>query len=180
MSLPGIVGRRTVYANPWLEVVEKDVELAPPRGRETFWSVRTGWYAAVLAVTDDGRVPLVCQFRPAVESPVLELPSGAIEDGETPEEAVRRELLEETGCEAGVLHLVGELHTDSGRMESRQWAYFAPDVRVVRDGPVGDEQLELLFVPREELVGLIVDGSFKMAVHLAVVAGAVAAGRFRL
>jgi ADP-ribose pyrophosphatase len=180
MSTPEIVARRSVYACPWLEVVEKDVVLAPPRGRETFWSVKTGVYVAVLAVTEDGRVPLVRQFRPAVESPVLELPSGGVEADETPEQAIRRELLEETGCEAAELRLVGEFHTDSGRMQTRQWAFFAPSVRVVRDGPVGDEQLELLFVGRGDLGGLIADGSFRMAPHLAVVAAAVAAGAFTL
>ena len=62
---------------------------------------------------------------------MLELPSGAIEPGEAPEAAARRELLEETGCEAGELVSLGQFHVDSGRLETQQWAFFAPDVRIV-------------------------------------------------
>jgi ADP-ribose pyrophosphatase len=175
-----ILDRRVAFSNPWLEVVEKDVELDPPRGRETFWSVRTGEYVAVLAVTEDGRVPLVRQYRPAVEAEVLELPSGGVEPGETPEAAMRRELLEETGCQADQLTCVGRFHTDSGRMETRQWAFFAPNVRVVREAPSGDEQLELLFVHKDAIRGLIASGSFMMGTHLAVIAAAAARGSLSL
>jgi 8-oxo-dGTP pyrophosphatase MutT (NUDIX family) len=164
-----ILGRRVEYTTPWLEVVAKEVDLGPPRGRETFWSVRTHEYVAVLAVTTDGLIPLVRQFRPALEEEVLELPSGSVEPGESPEEAIRRELLEETGCEAGELVPLGLLTTDSGRMETRQWAFFAPDVRRVRDEPSGQEELELLFVDADELRRLIVDGELVQAIHLGIV-----------
>ena len=171
-----ILGRRVEYASPWLEVVAKEVELGPPRGRETFWAVRTHEYAAVLAITTDGLIPLVRQFRPAVEAEVLELPSGTVEPGESPEAATRRELLEETGCEAGELVPLGCLTADSGRMETQQWAYFAPDVRRVNDGPTGEEELELLFVDRDELRRLIVDGELVQAIHLGIVGLALVRG----
>jgi ADP-ribose pyrophosphatase len=174
--VPRILERRVEYSSPWLEVVAKEVELAPPRGRETFWAVRTHEYVAALAVTTGGQIPLVRQFRPAVEEELLELPSGSVEAGESPEEAMRRELLEETGCEAGELVPLGRLTTDSGRMETRQWAYFAPDVRRVREAPQGDEELELRFVEPEELRRLVADGELVQAIHLGIVGAAVVRG----
>jgi ADP-ribose pyrophosphatase len=171
-----IVGRQVEYSSPWLEVVAKEVELAPPRGRETFWAVRTHEYVAAVAVTSDGLIPLVRQFRPALEEELLELPSGSIEPGESPEEAIRRELLEEAGCEAGELVPLGRLTADSGRMETRQWAYFAPAARRVRDGPSGDEDLELRFVDPSELRRLIVGGELVQAIHLGIVGIALARG----
>jgi ADP-ribose pyrophosphatase len=171
-----VLERRVDYRSPWLEVVAKEVELAPPRGRETFWSVRTHAYVAALAVTTDGLIPLVRQFRPALEEELLELPSGSVERGESPEDAMRRELLEETGCEAGELVPLGRLTTDSGRMETRQWAFFAPAVRRVRDAPAGDEELELRLVEPPELRRLIVDGEFVQAIHLGIVGAAALRG----
>ena len=172
-----ILGERVEYDSPWVQVVTKDVELGPPRGRETFWSVRTVTdYAAVLAITEDGRIPLVRQFRPALDDHVLELPSGGIDPGESPEEAVRRELREETGCEADELVLLGSLYTDSGRMETLQWGYFAPNVRIVADGPSGDENLELLFVEPAELRRLVETNAFRMCTHLSVLAVAIVRG----
>lgn len=172
-----IVRRGVEWSGRWLEVVAKEVELGPPRGRETFYSVRVPYdYVVVLAVTEDGRIPLVRQFRPAVEADVLELPSGAVDPGETPEAAARRELLEETGCEAGRIEPLGPLYTDSGRMETTQWGFLAPGARVVADGPVGDEQLELRFVEPAELRALVASGELRMAPHLAVVACAMLRG----
>ena len=51
----------------------------------------------VVALTEDKRVILVRQFRPGPQEILDELPGGYIEDGETPEAAAARELLEETG-----------------------------------------------------------------------------------
>ena len=177
---PSIIARGVEFSNRWLEVVRKEVDLGAPRGLEAFWSVRTGQYAAVLAVTTDGRVPLVRVYRPAVEQHVLELPSGGVDSGEAPEIAIRRELREETGCEANELRLLGQLHTDSGRMETTQWAFYAPNVRVVDHGPSGDEPLELVWTDLPGLRESIVAGEFAMSVHLGVVACALITGGVQL
>jgi ADP-ribose pyrophosphatase len=172
-----IEGRRIEYERPWLAVEAKDVR-REGAGSETFYSVRTHDYAVVLAVTGDGRIPLVRQFRPAIELFSLELPSGLIEDGETPEETVRRELVEETGCEVGdeVLE-IGQFHLDSGRMQTTEWAFFAPGARVVAPGPSGEEaDLEVVFVTAAELRDLVLNGEFRMAAHLAVIGAALYRG----
>jgi ADP-ribose pyrophosphatase len=175
---PRILARRVEYRSPWLEVVAKDVDLGPPRGVERFDAVATTEYAAVLAITPSGRIPLVRQFRPAVESRLLELPSGGVDPGESPEEATRRELLEETGCRAEELELLGWLHTDPGRMETRQWCYFAPGAtRVADGGGVGGESLELSFVSVPELLRLVAEGGIRTGLHLALIAIALARGR---
>lgn len=180
MTSPRVLERRLAWNSPYVGVIEKEVDLGGGRGVETFWSVRTGGYAAVVAVTRDGLIPLVRQFRPAVETYVLELPSGAIDPGEPPEAAVRRELLEETGCEADQLVNLGRLHVDSGRLETQQWAYFAPDVCVVNDCPTGEEELELLFVTPLELKERILDGEFNLSVHVGMVGLALLSGYLAL
>jgi ADP-ribose pyrophosphatase len=177
---PRILDRRLAWESPWVRVVEKDVYLGEERGVETFWSVRTGRYAAIVAVTRDGLIPLVRQFRPAVETYVLELPSGAVDPDEEPEAAARRELLEETGCEAGEVVRLGRLHVDSGRLETQQWAFFAPEVRVVNDVPTGEEQLELRFVTPLDLKRLILSGEFNLSVHLGMIGLALLSGRLAL
>ncbi len=180
MTTPRIRERRVAYASPYLDVVEKEVDLGGMRGIETFWSVRTAGYTAILAVTEDGRIPLVRQYRPAVETHVLELPSGAIEQGESPAEAARRELLEETGCEGRDLAPLGRLHVDSGRFETQQWAFFASNARIVENVPSGDEELDVLFVQPDELRASILTGEFNLSAHVAMVGLALLAGRLAL
>ncbi len=175
--IPEILDRRVEFETPWFAVEAKDVRLPEPRGRETFWSIRTYDYAAVLAVTADRRVPLVRQYRPAIEQLSLELPSGLVEREETPEAAVRRELLEEACCEADALEQLACFHVDTGRMQTRQFAFFAPGARVVAEAPTGEEELEVVFVPSAELVELVRSGEFRMAGHVAIVAVALVKGR---
>ena len=52
---------------------------------------------AIVAVDDEDNVLLVRQFRKPVEQELLEIPAGGIDPGETPADAVRREMREETG-----------------------------------------------------------------------------------
>ena len=172
-----IEGRRIEYERPWLAVEAKDVRRAGASS-ETYYSVRTHDYAAVLALTEDGRIPLVRQFRPALELRSLELPSGLIDNGESPEATIRRELMEETGCEAGVELLeIGRFDLDSGRMQTTEWAFFAPAARVVAAGPSGEEaDLEVIFVTPAELRELILAGDFRMAGHLALISVALLRG----
>ncbi|MCX5893914.1 MAG: NUDIX hydrolase, partial [Deltaproteobacteria bacterium] len=65
----------------------------------------------------------------------LELPSGHVEKHETPEQAARRELLEETGFRADRWELLGDLAPDTGRLGNRLWCFFASGLQPVPSQP---------------------------------------------
>jgi ADP-ribose pyrophosphatase len=157
------------------------VRLSQDHAVEAFYTVEINDWAAVLAVVEDGRIPLIRQYRPAVERFLFELPAGAIREGEDPEEIARRELLEEAGCTADELVPLGAVFPDSGRLTSRAWTYFAPAARVVsapRSHP--DEPLDLVFVRPERLGELMAAGEFASAGHLAAVSLALLRGGISL
>jgi ADP-ribose pyrophosphatase len=62
--------------------------------------------AAVVPFVAEDEILLVRQYRYALSKETLEIPAGKLDPGETPEECVRRELLEETGYEAGELNFL--------------------------------------------------------------------------
>ena len=103
-----------MFRNPWCAFRVDEVEL-PDGGRLEYGVLESGGFAAVVPVTEGGGVVLVRQWRQPVGGFTLELPGGGVDRGEDPREAVRRELLEETGYEAhGLAHLVS-VHTSPGR-----------------------------------------------------------------
>ena len=52
---------------------------------------------AILPILDDGRIIIERQYRHPLERYLYEIPAGHIDEGETPMQAARRELEEETG-----------------------------------------------------------------------------------
>jgi ADP-ribose pyrophosphatase len=91
---------------------------------------------AVLALTPDHEVVLARQFRPGPEEVLLELPGGRIEAGQTPADAARAELLEETGF-VGELEAVGSLLPDAYTAATK-YIYTAIDCRQERDPEPGE------------------------------------------
>jgi ADP-ribose pyrophosphatase len=74
---------------------------------------------AVLALTPEGAVVLVRQFRPGPGRLMLDLPSGFVEGGEAVVDAARRELKEETGFEAESVRALGRTSPDAYGTEVR-------------------------------------------------------------
>jgi ADP-ribose pyrophosphatase len=69
-----------------------------PNGKNKDFEIKKeGEIVCVLPITKDKTVVLAKQFRPGPEKVFLELPGGCVENGESPQEAIGRELLEETG-----------------------------------------------------------------------------------
>jgi ADP-ribose pyrophosphatase len=102
------LGERVAYER-FRRVVNRTFEL--PGGQETDFEVLDGPdTVAVLALTEDDRVVLVREFRPGPEDLILELPGGLVEQGQTPREAARRELLEETGYDGAPVEVGTVLH----------------------------------------------------------------------
>lgn len=101
---------------PWVRVVREAVQL---EDGETvvpdFYRVDIPDFAVVFALTADGRVALVEQYRLALKRRVAELPAGRVEPGEDPLCSAQRELREETGLAAPEWHALGVLTIDPNR-----------------------------------------------------------------
>jgi 8-oxo-dGTP pyrophosphatase MutT (NUDIX family) len=104
-----VVAQRPLYRNPWIAVHEDQV--VQPDGRPgVFGIVEMVPAVAVLPVAGDGTVTLVQVFRYTLNCDSIETIAGGIGDGESPEEAARRELHEEAGIIAGELLSLGITH----------------------------------------------------------------------
>ena len=152
------------FTTPWIEVLAKTFR----EGEAPYYTLKLPDYTSLVAITEDRRIVIVRQFRPAVDHHTVELPSGLVDPGETPVEAARRELLEETGYEALEIELLGSMEPDTGRLGNRIWACVAHGVRRV-DGAVPEEGIEVFTWSAEELLAAVLDGRFDHALHVAIV-----------
>lgn len=79
----------------------------------------------IIAIDKCGKLVFVRQFRAATDSLSLEIPGGAIERGEEPIIAAKRELKEETGYTSSSWKELGVVHPNPGFMTNRCWSYLA-------------------------------------------------------
>lgn len=101
------LSEKLVY-DGYRKVVRKTFEM-PDGTTADFDVVKNPDVANILAVTDDNKIVIFEQFRPGPEKIYAELPGGMVDPGEQPLEAIKRELLEETGYDAEITEL-GSYH----------------------------------------------------------------------
>lgn len=76
--------------------------------------VRHPGAVGIIALTEDGKMVMVEQYRKALGRELLEIPAGKLEPGEHPEETAKRELEEETGYIAENWSFVQSFYTSPG------------------------------------------------------------------
>jgi len=168
--------RSTIFSSPWCTLVSEQ----RPDGKP-YYMLDVPDYVAVVARTRDGRILLVRQHRPVTGRESIELPSGHIDAGETPEAAARRELREETGAIAHDVELLGTLVPDIGRLTNRMWCYFADNVTVPTAEHVEEaDGVTRLDVSQAEALAMATDGRMEHALNLAALFLAVSKGKLSL
>jgi len=134
-------------------IEEHDVE-TPEGRRYAFPVVRSPGFAKVVPLLPDGDVVLVRQYRYAVGAMTLELPAGAIDDGEDPQATAQRELAEEALLMSDRLEPLGVFRTSPGRMDETGHMFLArdcvPDPEACQHEPTEPVRLGL-----DEAIGLI-------------------------
>jgi len=163
------------FTTPWFDLLAKTLN----PGEAPYYSLRLPDYAAIVAIPIGNRILAVRQYRPAVEQFTIEFPAGLIDAGETPEAASRRELLEETGCEAANLEVLGPMLPDTGRLGNRIWTCVATGVRPV-EGRAPEPGIEVLSYSPAELARATAEGAFDHALHVAALMFAVVRGKLKL
>jgi 8-oxo-dGTP pyrophosphatase MutT (NUDIX family) len=148
-----------------MSVIAREVEFVQGGAREVYHAVQQGDYLAIVARLPDGRIPLVRQYRPAVERFTLELPAGLLESDEDASAACVRELFEETGCVARSITLLGTSPACTGRLSNMVHSCFI-EANFPQPDFAGEPGLSVSLVTPSELVGLIRAGEFDQQLHL--------------
>jgi ADP-ribose pyrophosphatase len=99
------------------------------------------------------------QYRDAVREAILELPAGMIGTDASLEETARRELLEETGFEAGALQHLGGYFTSPGFTNERHELYLATKLTQISGIQDTNEISTIKRLRREEAVHMIQAGT---------------------
>jgi len=126
-----LTGRKTQWEGRFLRTVLLEYEDRNGSIRE--WEVveRIGVDGVVIiaAITTGGTILLIRQYRPALDSYIIELPAGLIEPGEAPSYACKRELIEETGYSSDTILPLSAGVISTGVLAENWHAMLALDAR---------------------------------------------------
>ena len=153
-----ILSEECAWKGKILDVHRLEVEL-PNGHRSARDIVRHPGAAAVVALTESGKIVLVRQYRTAIDRVTVEIPAGKLDPGEDPLDCAKRELHEETGCTADNFLSLGMLYPSPGYFNEIIFLYLATGLHAGNMQPDEDEFLEVERIPLEKAVQMVMDGA---------------------
>jgi ADP-ribose pyrophosphatase len=125
--------------------------------------VRHAGSAVMIPVDERGRVLLVRQYRLPVRGYLWEFPAGRLDPGETPLQACKRELMEETGFRARRWKKLVSFWVSPGYVAEKMHLYVATELIKGEASPMEDERIEMRWFKPNELDNWIKSGKIQDA-----------------
>ena len=149
-----VEAEREVFRGRVIRLVERDLRL--PNGRRTTFSVvEHPGAVAIVPVFENGDVMLLRQFRPSIGEDLYEIPAGTLEEGESPLETARREIVEETGHRARKWSKIAEFYTAPGFCTELMHVFVARDLVPASAEGDADEVIRPVRVPIRRALDLV-------------------------
>ncbi len=147
---------RYIIQRPWLTARVDKVQLPDGRINPEHYVLEYPEWVNVIAVTTAGQMVLVRQYRHAIDEVLLELCAGVCEAGETPEQAARRELLEETGFAGGSWREIMTIGQNPSICDNITHCFLAEGVERVADQSLDEsEDIEVVIMSRDAVRAML-------------------------
>lgn len=139
-----------------------------PEGKivEEYFVVELPATVCAVAITENDEVLMIRQYRHPLKKAILEIPGGFVDEGETPEVAIQRELKEETGYEFSSIVPVGRVSANPGVLEDYTYLFLAQGGKKTGEQTLDkNEELELEKISVEKLKTLFLENKIVQALH---------------
>jgi ADP-ribose pyrophosphatase len=122
--------------------------------------IRQPSVAVAIPKLSDGRIVLVQQWRPLVGSVLVECPGGKVDDGETPEEALHRELSEEIGLAPTNMQKLGDYYSSVGASTEHIYLFVASNLSSVERRVKDVKEIKLVYYTENDIKNILREGKF--------------------
>lgn len=157
-----------LFKRPWLTVRRDCVELPDGRQNPEFYVLEYPDWVNVIALTDNGEFVMERQYRHGLGKTCYEIPAGVIETGETPLEAAKRELMEETGYGDGEWKEIMSISGNSSTTNNLSHCFVAKGVKKLGEQHLDNtEDLEIVLLNNSQVKDLMVNDQIKQSLMAA-------------
>lgn len=165
-----VLESKYLHRRPWMTLRQEAVRLSNGRTIDDYYVQEFPAWVNVLAVTLDGDVVLIRQYRHGLGNVSWELPAGVLEEGEAIIEGARRELLEETGYSGGTWSPLMELSANPALQNNISYSFLAEGVQKSTEQHLdATEEITVHLVPLVNLRTILLNGEMIQALHAAPV-----------
>lgn len=155
-----------INKSPWATLRVDTCQL--PNGKianEYYVMEYPDWVNAV-AVTEDGKIILIKQYRHGADIISLEIPGGVIDGDEAPEDAIKRELLEETGYLFEDIEPLAAVYANPSTSNNITHSFLARGGKKIKDQELDEhEEIEVSLHSIQEVKQLLLENQFPQALH---------------
>lgn len=156
-----VLSSERVYDSPWCGL-RRDLLRLPAGGQQEYHVFEVAPAVAVVPVRPDGSLVMLWQYRYPHGRTHWEIPAGRVDEGESAEEAARRELLEETGHEAGRIEELAGFYPVNGISAHHARLFVARECHRVREPEPGPaERFTVHVMPAGEARSRLLSGQFR-------------------
>ncbi len=163
-----LLSSRYIHKGMWATLRVDTCEMPDGRIVDDYYVLEYANWVNAVALTEDNKIILVKQYRHAAGEVSLEIPGGVIDGNETPEAAVKRELLEETGYEFTHLEPLCNLWPNPSTGNNMVYCFLARGGKKVSGQHLdAHEDIVVEYYTIEEVKELLAANSIKQAMHVA-------------
>jgi len=163
-----IINSKTVFKDQWINVRSDECELPNGNILKPYYLLEYPDFVNALAITTDGKVILNREYRHGTQVSKLELPSGTVDKGEMPEDAIKRELLEETGYVFQRIILTAKVSPNPANHTNFAYSFLAiGGVKVAEQKLDISELIENVLVSKQVFMKMLKNNEFDNAMHIA-------------
>ena len=157
-----------LFKRPWLTVRRDCVELPDGRQNPEFYVLEYPDWVNVIAITEDGQFVMERQYRHGLGKTCFEIPAGGMEKDETPLEAAKRELMEETGYGEGEWTNIMNVSGNSSTTNNISHCFVAKGVKKISGQHLDStEDLEIVLLSRDQVKDLMVNDQIRQSLMAA-------------
>ena len=161
-----LLSSQYIHKGPWATLRSDKCEMPDGRIVDQYYVLEYPNWVNAVAITQEGKILMVTQYRHAANIVSLEIPGGVIDGDEKPEEAMRRELLEETGYRFDKMEELCAIYANPSTANNKTFCYLATGGVKVQEQAL-DEHEELIIEEYtvDEVKQLLADNKIMQALH---------------
>ncbi len=154
-----ILSSEYLIKRPWLTARRDSVKLANGVINDEFYILEYPDWVNTIAITTEGKYIMIRQYRHGIRKTSYEICAGCCEPGETPEQAARRELEEETGYGGGEWQEIMSICTNASSMNNYTHCFVATGVEKMHESHLEPtEMLQVFLLDRSEVEQMLSSG----------------------